>query len=349
MSNSVQSTAMALTQGLQRDVAGGFAALHVALGHDLGLFRSLAENPASASELAQRLDLNGRITAEWATAMAESGYITSADDGTLSLDPAQTLTQADASSPFFFAGATKLLPGLASSYDDVMHTFRHGSGIARKGFSSHIWSGMWQMSGVWLNHMLLQSWIPQSGVGDRLASGGSAAHIFCGDGTALRILAGAFPNASFIGYDPLPEAIERANTKSEEAGLSNTTFHNANPSQTLQGPLDLVLALDTLHDTSDLTATLRRIDAALSPGGTFLCLESKTDCDPGPGRTMLAACSTFFSVPLEISQGGSQLGMLGLSEPILQEHAAAVGLEFSRLDDPTPLNALYLLRKAGQS
>ena len=56
------------------DLGAAGSAGGVAIGYRLGLFRALAEGPATADELAARTGTHPRYVAEWLRAQAAGGY-----------------------------------------------------------------------------------------------------------------------------------------------------------------------------------------------------------------------------------------------------------------------------------
>jgi len=57
------------------DLGATFAAGSVVTGHRLGLYRALAEGPASAAELAGRTRTSPRYVTEWLRGQAAGGYV----------------------------------------------------------------------------------------------------------------------------------------------------------------------------------------------------------------------------------------------------------------------------------
>ena len=57
------------------DLGATAAAGNVVVGHRLGLYRALAEGPATAEELARRTGTDARYVAEWLRGQAAGGYV----------------------------------------------------------------------------------------------------------------------------------------------------------------------------------------------------------------------------------------------------------------------------------
>ncbi|MDN5931588.1 MAG: SAM-dependent methyltransferase, partial [Pseudonocardia sp.] len=58
------------------DLGATAAAASVVIGHRLGLYRALAEGPASPAELADRTGTQVRPVTEWLRGQAAGGYVT---------------------------------------------------------------------------------------------------------------------------------------------------------------------------------------------------------------------------------------------------------------------------------
>jgi len=84
-------------------------------------------------------------------------------------------------------------------------------------------------------------------------------------------LAREFPNSRFIGYDLCQETIEHAQVLASESQLTNLAFYRYDAAQMQdEAALDLVTALDAIHDQKDPAAVLSNIYRAVKRGGTFL-------------------------------------------------------------------------------
>jgi trans-aconitate methyltransferase len=163
--------------------------------------------------------------------------------------------------------------------------------------------------------MLISTWLPTvPGLAERLAAGARVADIGCGTGHALAVLAGAFPRSEFVGYDIAEDAIERARSEAEAAGLTNLSFEVADVAELrTPAPMDVVFAFDAVHDQVDPAAVLRGVHEALAPGGTFfmmdLALASKLEDNlDNPNARWIYCTSTLHCLPVSLNGGGAGLG-----------------------------------------
>jgi ubiquinone/menaquinone biosynthesis C-methylase UbiE len=62
------------------------------------------------------------------------------------------------------------------------------------------------------------------GVVERLRAGARVADVGCGAGGAVLLMAEAFPASTFVGYDISQYALDRANERLAESGVTNARF-----------------------------------------------------------------------------------------------------------------------------
>lgn len=348
----------AFTGRFLNDMSGGMVSVLCALGDQLGLFRTLAEHgPADSAGLAARTGLDERYVREWLLCLSSAGYLTvepdarGADRFTLPAEHAAVLAFEE--SPFFMGGAARLVPALSMMLDTVAEAFRSGSGVAQERYPTALYRTMWQMSSSWLDTLLLPQWVPAvEGLAKRLESGAAVAHVGSGGGRALVLLARAFPNSRFTGYDRLRLNVERARREATAAGVgARVDIIEGDAAELLPaiGDHALVMCFDVLHDAPDPAATLRAVRSALAPDGVFLLLESngadRQADNTGPAAAMLYGASVLYSVPVSRALGGASLGLMGLPPATLRTLCAQAGLRsVKQLPSPTPLNALYEIR-----
>jgi cyclopropane fatty-acyl-phospholipid synthase-like methyltransferase len=68
----------------------------------------------------------------------------------------------------------------------------------------------------------VQEWIPAlDGVREKLKRGTRVADVGCGHGASTIIMAQAYPNSRFVGFDFRGPSVERARRAAERAGLAD--------------------------------------------------------------------------------------------------------------------------------
>lgn len=112
------------------DLGATAAAASVVIGHRLGLYRAMAEGPASSAELADRTGTQVRPVTEWLRGQAASGYVTF-DAGTdlFRLTEEQAFCLADPDGPLYLPGAFLLALGALRAERRITESFRTGTGV----------------------------------------------------------------------------------------------------------------------------------------------------------------------------------------------------------------------------
>jgi SAM-dependent methyltransferase len=113
-----------------------------------------------------------------------------------------------------------------------------------------------------------------AGLGERLQAGIDVADIGCGRGHAINLMAQAFPNSQFKGYDFSEEGIAAGRAEAERMGLSNARFELKDVATLdMSDQYDFVTAFDAIHDQARPAKVLQGIADALRPNGTFLMVD----------------------------------------------------------------------------
>jgi SAM-dependent methyltransferase len=259
------------------DMGAALSGSLVITGVKLGLYRALAEQgPSTSGELADRLGLDERYVREWLAAQAASGFV-DYDDGAqrFSLNPEQQLALSNEDSPVYVAPAFELI---ASAYIDepkITDAFKSGAGVGWHEHHECLFRGTEKFFRPGYRANLVSAWLPAlDGVVAKLEAGGKVADIGCGAGASTIIMAQAFPNSEFIGFDYHDKSIDRAREAAHEAGSSgNIRFEVATAKGAPGGDYDLVCCFDCLHDMGDPEGAAKHIHEMLKPDGTFMLVE----------------------------------------------------------------------------
>jgi SAM-dependent methyltransferase len=333
------------------DLGATIAAGGVVVGHKLGLYRGLADQPSTAESLARRTGTDPRYVAEWLRCQAAGGYVRYEPATELfSLTEEQAFALADPQGPLYIPGAFLLALGTLRAESQITDAFRTGSGMGWHEHHEDVFTGceMFFRPGYLAN--LTSAWIPAlDGVQDKLAAGGRVADVGCGHGASSVLLAGAYPNARIQGSDYHPGSIDTARKRAAEAGVADRVRFETSSAQTFSGTgYDLVATFDCLHDMGDPVGAARHIREALDTDGTWLIVEPIAGDTPAdnlnPVGRVYYGFSTFLCVPNARSQsGGYTLGAQAGEAAIRQ--IAQEG-EFSRFRRAaqTPFNAVYEAR-----
>jgi 2-polyprenyl-3-methyl-5-hydroxy-6-metoxy-1,4-benzoquinol methylase len=354
-----QEAVMTIDQGKLQEFLGTFvtdlgaaiAAGNVVVGHRLGLYRALAEAPATAEQLAQRSETDPRYVAEWLRGQAAGGYVRY-DPATeqFSLTEEQAFALADPDGPLYLPGAFVLALGALRAESQITDAFRTGAGMGWHEHHEDVFSGceMFFRSGYVAN--LSTSWIPAlDGVAEKLAAGGRVADVGCGHGASTVLIAQAYPKATVLGSDYHQASIDIARKRAAEAGVADRARFEAASAQTFSGNgYDLIATFDCLHDMGDPVGAARHIRHALDADGTWLIVEplaGDTLADNlNPVSRVNYSFSTFLCIPNARSQpGGYALGA-SAGETAIREVAERAGFIRFRRAAETPFNAVYEAR-----
>src|ERR1700685_1906943 len=112
------------------------------------------------------------------------------------------------------------------------------------------------------------------GVQSKLESGGLVADVGCGHGASTILMALAFPNSEFVGFDYHLASIEHAREKTSEAGLDGRVSFEVVPAKEYPGDgYDLVTMFDCLHEMGDPVGASAHVLSTLSADDTWMIVE----------------------------------------------------------------------------
>lgn len=251
----------------------GALALMTSIGHRTRLFDTMAQLPPSTStQIARAAGLHERYVREWLGAMVVGRiveYEPTADTYYLPPEHAALLTRA--ATPNNLAAQMQFIPLLGAVEDGISRSFRYGGGVSYAAYP-RFQQVMAEESSQTVGTALINTILPLvPGLVDSLLRGIRVLDIGCGRGHALNIMARAFPESHFVGYDFSEEGVIAGRTEAKERGLTNIEFAVKDVA-TLNEPhhYDLITAFDAIHDQAKPREVLKRVALALRPEGTFL-------------------------------------------------------------------------------
>ena len=168
----------------------------------------------------------------------------------------------------------------------------------------------------------------------------------CGLGASTILMAQAFPNSTFVGYDYHPDSIETARQRAAEANVGDQiTFEVAKAKDYSGKDFDFVAFFDCLHDMGDPVGAAAHVRESLAENGTWMIVEpfanDKLEDNLNPlGRAFYSA-STLICTPASLSQEvGLALGAQA-GEARIREVAEKGGFANFRRVTETPFNLIY--------
>ena len=329
-------------------------AVMMSVGHRTGLFDAMAALPPSTSQqIAVSTGLQERYIREWLGAMV-TGKIVEHDPErqTYHLPPEHAAFLTRAAQKDNIASFAQFVPVICNVEDEIVECFRKGGGVPYSSFHRFA-DVMRELSAPTFDTLLVQKILPLApGLVESLRRGVDVLEVGCGSGHAVNVMAKAFPQSRFTGYDLLPEQIAAAAAEASDRGIANARFAVQDVAAlTHQGGFDLVTAFDTVHDQAQPATMLGHVAAALKTGGTFLMwdigassdLHSNKDHLLGP---FLYGVSCMHCMTVSLAQNGEGLGaMWGREKALAMLTAAGFSAIAVHQIEEDPINCCYIAIK----
>ena len=329
--------------------AAGHAGM-VVIGEKLGLYKALASGPMTSAELAAKTKTDERYLREWLSSQAAGGYVTY-DEKTdkFSLSPEQEFTLANEDGPAYLPGAFELALGSLAAVPRIAESFRTGAGMGWGEHDAGVIHGCEKFFRSGYVGNLVSSWLPAlEGMKEKLEKGASVADVGCGKGASTILMAQAFPNSTFIGFDYHDGSIEGARASAAKQGLSERVTFGVAAAKGFPGKYDLVTVFDCLHDMGDPVGAAKHVREALKPDGTWMIVEpfanDRLKDNMNPVGRMYYSFSTLLCTPCSRSQEvGACLGAQA-GEARIRDVVTQAGFTRFRRATETPFNIVYEAR-----
>ncbi len=303
----------------------------VHVGDQLGLYKSLAKSgPTTSAALAEQTATSERLVREWLSAQAAQGYVTyDKESGEFSLSPEQAMVFADENSPVFLAGFFDVARGLFDDMPKIINAFRSDGKLAWHEHNGCLFCGTQRVFRPAYNHHLINEWLPAlDGVVAKLERGARVADVGCGHGASTILMAKAFPNARFHGYDYHPDSIAAARKAANDEGVGDRVSFEIGTAKTYPAAeFDLVCFFDCLHDMGDPAGAARHVSETLRPDGTWMVVEpfanDRLEDNFTPVGAVFYAASTVICTPASLAQEvglalGAQAGEARLKKVMME-------------------------------
>jgi 2-polyprenyl-3-methyl-5-hydroxy-6-metoxy-1,4-benzoquinol methylase len=250
--------------------------LMISIGHQVRLFDAMADQPpATSQEIAEATGLNERYVREWLGAMVTGRVVDyQPAEHTYSLPPEHAAWLTRAAGLNNLAPQAQYIPLLAQVEEPIVECFRKGGGVPYDAFP-RFHRVLADSGSAYYEAALVPTILPSiPGMVERLEAGVDAADIGCGSGRVVNLMARAFPQSRFVGYDFSEEAILAGRTEMRGLGLMNACFDVRDVTR-LEAPgrYDVITAFDAIHDQAQPAQVLQGIAEALRPGGLFLMVD----------------------------------------------------------------------------
>jgi SAM-dependent methyltransferase len=356
------------------DFGGAGGCVLAYIGDKLGLYKAMSDfgKPITSQELANLTSTSERYIREWLANQAAGGYLTydpSSQRYTLPYEHAQALVNEN--SPVYVAGGFQIMMSFYRDEPKILEAFKTGKGIAWGEHDKDMHEGTERFYRPAYIANLISSWIPALDNGKveqklKQEGGLKIADIGCGYGITTILMAKAYPNCKFYGFDNHPASIEYARNKAREEGLgedrirfevaSSTNFplptakggsssNNKQRQEQAEEGYDLIAFFDSLHDMEDPQgAAAHSLKTLKKPDGIVMIVEpfanDKLEDNLNPIGRVYYAGSTMICIPTSLSQNGPALGAQA-GEGRISQVVKAGGFRHFRRATHTPFNIVY--------
>jgi len=343
-----------LNEFIGRFVSDLGAAVHtgmVVIGERLGLYKALATGPMTSAELAAQTQTDERYLREWLASQAAGGYITyDIHTNKFSLSEEQAFTLAKEDSPAYLPGAFELALGSLAAVPRIADSFRTGAGMGWHEHADGVFHGCEKFFRPGYAANLVSSWIPAlQDVKTKLEAGARVADVGCGKGASTVLMAKAFPNSQFFGFDYHDKSIESAQETAKREGVADRVNFEVSKAKEYPGKgYDFVAVFDCLHDMGDPIGAAAHVRQSLAGDGTWMIVEpfanDQLKDNLNPVGRVYYSFSTLLCTPCSRSQEvglclGAQAG-----ESRIREVVTSAGFSRFRRATETPFNIVYEAR-----
>jgi len=323
----------------------------VLIGEKLGLYKAMAGAGAmTPAELSAKTNTDERYVKEWLSAQAAGGYVTyDAATRSFTLPNEQAFALAQEDSPAYMPGAFQIISAVMRDEPKLAEAFRTGDGVGWDEHDAALFEGTERFFRPNYAANLVSAWIPSlNGTQAKLQKGAHVADVGCGHGASTILMAQAYPNSHFVGFDYHGPSIGWARRAAARAGLKNASFAVATAKDFHGSKYDFVTFFDCLHDMGDPVGASRHVREMLDPDGAWMIVEPNAsdhlEANLNPIGRVFYAASTMICTPASRAQEvglclGAQAGETRIGKVV-----ADGGFTRFRRAAQTPFNLVYEAR-----
>ena len=330
------------------DIAAGYLGVMVSLGARLGLYRALAgAGPLNSHELAERTGTAERYVRDWLHAQAAAGYLTyHATSATFELTAEHALVLADEDSAVYLPPAWNVPAAMWADESKALHAFTTGEGIAWGDHDPRLAHGTAAFYRNGYRAALVPQWLPAlDGVVAALGRGIAVADVGAGHGHTTVLMAEAFPNSRFHGFDTHAPSVAEASRNAREAGVADrVSFEEVSATDYDTFGFGLICFFDALHDMGDPVGALQHASESLTADGTLLLVEpnaaDRLEDNLTVAAQMYYSASSMICTAHSLHDGGELVLGAQAGEARLRDVLQQAGFSRVRVVAETPFNLI---------
>jgi 2-polyprenyl-3-methyl-5-hydroxy-6-metoxy-1,4-benzoquinol methylase len=313
------------------------------LGKELGLYEALKfERRITPPELARTAGIAPRYAREWLEQQAVAGFLrvestsAPAEARRYWLPAEHTNVFVADDHPAHLAPLAQMVAGIGGALPRVVNAYRSGGGVAYPHYGAAFRVGQAGVNRPAFLSELIERWLPAvpDVHGALMSSRTRVADVGSGAGWSTLAMAKAFPQAELVGFDADPASVHDAQRNAAAHGVAARFEVRDAGAIAAEGPFDLVLVLEALHDMSRPDEALRAIREALAPGGSVLIADEKVgDQFHAPGddlERLMYGWSIVHCLPVAMAEQPSAAIGTVIRASTVQALATAAG--FARVD-----------------
>jgi len=334
------------------EMGAGMNAALVMIGDRLGLYKAMASaGPMTPAQLAAKTCTTERYVREWLSAQAAGGIVAyDPATGRFELPNEHAMALAVEDSPCYVPGAFAVITSCFKDWETIARAFKTGEGVGWHEHHPMLFSGTDRFFRPGYATNLVSNWIPSlNGTDAKLKAGAKVADVGCGYGSSTILMAKAYPNSQFFGFDYHDASIEHARRQAEKEGVSDrVTFDVASAKAFPGNSYDFIAVFDCLHDMGDPLGAARHIRQAMNPEGVFMIVEpfanDRLEDNLNPVGRLFYGASTMICTPGSLAQEvGLALGAQA-GEARMRDVVTKGGFTRFRRATQTPFNLIYEAR-----
>ena len=335
------------------DLSAGYGGVMVSIGDKLGLYKAMAgRGPLSSREVAKRSGCAERYVREWLNSQVAGGYVAyHSGSATYELTAEQAMVLAEDTSPVFLPYAWQVVASMWADEGRALDAIRTGAGVGWGDHDERLYCGVAAFYRNSYAASLVPQWLPAlEGVVAKLGKGAKVADIGCGHGHSTVLMAEAFPESRFWGFDVHDGSIGAARKAAADAGVADrVVFGNAKADAYPDNGYDLICFFDCLHDMGSPVAAAEHAARTLAKDGTIMLVEpfagDRVEDNVNPVGRLYYAASTTLCCAHAISEQGTHVLGAQAGEKRLADVFHKAGFRHFRRAAETPFNLIIEVRR----